>query len=489
MSDDDVIVIGSGPCGAAAASRLVERGVSVTMLDAGLGAPAGLVVKAAGHTLYRRMGRKYYFADRLDPVKSPGVDWVSSLSHGGLSNYWTAAVPRFAPEDFTDGGRLDDRYVWPIAYEELVPFYEHAEGTLCVTAGDAISGVPSNRRTFPHRLPDDWRELLGRAVSAGHAAGALPMAKGRPWMIALRGTEFSSYHCVVRPLLSSPLFRLVSGAQVTRIRCSTATGQADGVEFVDRRCGTTQSVHGRAVVIAAGAIDSTTIVLRSTSPDFPQGIGNSAGLVGRYLHDHPREWWQVRTERPLRVLTHPVYVARSPYGASDPLFATSLTIGLAASSERLRMLYGGRTSTFGVQVFGTMVPTPDLGVTLDQTANADPVQCPPTISLRYDQRALDNLRTSRDRIRDVFASAGIDADVPGPFDEPTPGSSIHFGGTLRMHADPAFGVVDAWNRMHDVPNVVVCDSSCFTTGPEKNPTLTAMAIALRAADRLASDLG
>jgi choline dehydrogenase-like flavoprotein len=484
MGDGDVIVVGSGPCGAAAASRLVERGVSVTMLDAGLGAPAGLVVKAAGNTLYRRMGWKYYCADRLDPVKSPGVDWVSSLSLGGLSNYWTAAVPRFAPDDFTDGGRLDDRYVWPITYDELVPFYELAEGMLRVTAGDAIPGVPSNRRTYPRRLPADWRDLLARAASAGHAAGALPMAKGSPWMVARRGTEFSSYHCVVRPLLSSPLFRLVSGAQVTRVRHSTATGRADGVDYFDRRSGTTESVRGRAVVIAAGAIDSTTIVLRSTSHDFPQGIGNTAGLVGRYLHDHPREWWQVRSERPLRVLTHPVYVARSPYDTSDPLFATSLTIGLSARSERLRMLYGGRTSTFGVQVFGTMVPTPDLGVTLDQSANGDPL-----ISLRYDQRAFDNLRASRDRIRDMFAAAGLDAEVPGPFHEPTPGSSIHFGGTLRMHADPVFGVVDAWNRMYEVPNVVVCDSSCFTTGPEKNPTLTAMAIALRAADRLATDLG
>jgi choline dehydrogenase-like flavoprotein len=53
-----------------------------------------------------------------------------------------------------------------------------------------------------------------------------------------------------------------------------------------------------------------------------------------------------------------------------------------------------------------------------------------------------------------------------------------------MHADPEFGVVDARNRLHDVPNVVVADSSCFTTGPEKNPTLTAMALAARAADHL-----
>ena len=57
-----------------------------------------------------------------------------------------------------------------------------------------------------------------------------------------------------------------------------------------------------------------------------------------------------------------------------------------------------------------------------------------------------------------------------------------------MHASPEFGMLNAWSRMHAVPNVVVADSSVFTTGPEKNPVLTSMTLAARAADRLASDL-
>jgi choline dehydrogenase-like flavoprotein len=89
----------------------------------------------------------------------------------------------------------------------------------------------------------------------------------------------------------------------------------------------------------------------------------------------------------------------------------------------------------------------------------------------------------------VLRSAGIGVEIPGPFHDLRPGSSVHFGGSLRMHDDPEHGVVDAWNRMHDVPNVLATDMSCFTTGPEKNPTLTAMAISMRAADRLATDLG
>jgi len=68
------------------------------------------------------------------------------------------------------------------------------------------------------------------------------------------------------------------------------------------------------------------------------------------------------------------------------------------------------------------------------------------------------------------------------------GNSIHFAGTCRMHESPRFGVLDAWSRMHAVPNVMVADSSAFTTGPEKNPALTAMALSARGSDKLARDL-
>ena len=65
---------------------------------------------------------------------------------------------------------------------------------------------------------------------------------------------------------------------------------------------------------------------------------------------------------------------------------------------------------------------------------------------------------------------------------------MHFAGTCRMHDSPRLGMLDAWSRLHAVRNVVVADSSAFTTGPEKNPVLTAMALAARASDRLAHDL-
>jgi choline dehydrogenase-like flavoprotein len=487
MADEPVVVIGSGPCGAAAAARLTRRGVPVLLLDAGLRAPRGLIVRAAGHTIVRRKGWTEYAEGRQDPASTPDVEWYSSLSLGGLSNYWTGAVPRFAPDDFTEGGRVDERYVWPLTYDELEPYYREMEAVLVVTAGAGpIRNVPSNVSRYTQRLPAAWEAITGRANERGHGVGPIPMAKGRPWMIARRGTEFGSYHCLVDPLRSSSTFRLVTGAQVTRLAWSPGAGRVEDVEYIDRHRGERVVARARAVVLAAGAIDSTAILLRSRSADFPRGIGNEGGLVGRYLHDHPREWWVAQTAQSLPSLAHPLYFARAPYETSDPLMATSLTLGQTPSvADRLKSFYGGRTNAFGVQVFGTMVPTPDVGVHLSEHADD---HAAPAIKLRYDGPTVANLLRARQRLKDTLRDAGQDVEIPGPFHALIPGSSVHFGGSVRMHRSAEFGVLDAWNRVHDAPNVVVCDTSCFTTAAEKNPVLTAMSIATRAADHLADEL-
>jgi choline dehydrogenase-like flavoprotein len=486
--DPDVVVVGSGPTGAMAASALVDRGLDVLMLDAGTNAPGGLVVRTAGNTLYRRFAWADYEEDRLDPSSDEGTEWYSSRSLGGLSNYWTAAVPRFAPEDFTEGSRLDERYRWPVTYADLDPYYTRAERALTVTAGDPILRLPTGDRRYEYRLGARWQAIAAEAARHGHGVGAMPLAKGRPWMIARRGTEFNSYRCVVEPLLSTRSFRLLTHAQAVGLSWSSAAGRAEGVDYVDRTNGVHRLARARAVVVACGAIDSTMLLLRSRSGDFPDGLGNSHGLLGRYLHDHPREWVPARTRRPLPTLAHPVYITRDPWDSSEALQATSLTLGLRRQIQRLQTFYRGSSHHLGVQVFGTMVPKPEVGVSIGREDPADALALRPRITLRYDDAAVANLRAGRRRLVDVLGSAGVDVEARGPFHEIHPGSSVHYGGSVRMHADPAFGVLDGWNRMHDVANVAVVDCSAFTTGAEKNPTLTAMALALRAADRLADDL-
>jgi choline dehydrogenase-like flavoprotein len=272
------------------------------------------------------------------------------------------------------------------------------------------------------------------------------------------------------------------------VRVLFEDSRATGVEFADATTGRLDVIPALAVVVAAGPLDTTELLMRSTSRDFAAGLGNAHGVLGRYLHDHPREWYALRLSRPVPALVHPMYVAREDHATSAPLFAVSSTLGQTGFRDRLRTFYGGSVDTVGVQAFGTTIPSPDHGVSFVDEATSSPTGSRLHIDLLYDTATVDNLRHGREHLRAALASTGVTATAVGPDDLLSPGSSVHFGGTARMHSDPQFGVVDSWNRVHDVPNVVVCDASCFTTGPEKNPTLTAMAIAARAADRLAKDV-
>lgn len=308
-------------------------------------------------------------------------------------------------------------------------------------------------------------------------------------MAALRATGFNSYHCLVKPMLGHPRFHLHRGALAVEVHPPATKGGEVSVDYVDLVTRGQHSVHSDAVIVAAGALDSTRLLLRSRSNDFPDGLGNSHGLLGRYLHDHARQWWPARLSPRMPLLAHPIYVARQPVGDSEPLMASSLTLGMVGAATRVKAWYGGSSDRLGVQVFGTMIPSEDFTVRLaDNAPGSDPRDDRLEVCLRYDSFVLENMVKARERFTALFDRAGLNAVPKGPFHEIRPGSSFHYGGTVRMHASPEFGVVDGWNRVYDAPSVLVCDASCFPTGPEKNPTLTAMAIACRAAHRLSQDL-
>jgi choline dehydrogenase-like flavoprotein len=110
------------------------------------------------------------------------------------------------------------------------------------------------------------------------------------------------------------------------------------------------------------------------------------------------------------------------------------------------------------------------------------------VCIQYSDAEVGNVVRSRQHLLNIMEGAGCRATLGEIVPTLFPGTAAHYGGTARMHARAEFGVTDAWNRVHDAPNVLVCDAACFTTAAEKNPTLTLMAIAARAAARLAHDL-
>ena len=126
--------------------------------------------------------------------------------------------------------------------------------------------------------------------------------------------------------------------------------------YCDRQTMAHHRVSASAFVVACGPLNSPKLLFNSACNDHPNGMGNSAGLLGKYLHDHPREWWPVDVDTPLTSLSPPAYFTRLPYASSHPLLASSWTLGPIGTVGTVKSRFGLKTTYFGVQVFGTMVP-------------------------------------------------------------------------------------------------------------------------------------
>jgi choline dehydrogenase-like flavoprotein len=489
MNNQRVIVIGSGPCGAMAARVLVRNGVPVTMLESGTTHPSGLLVRVSGRNVYRLSPARDSGSKDFVASGDPATRWETRLAPGGLSSAWTGAVPRFAPLDFEEGVRLDERYRWPIGYDDLQPYYANCEHLLDLTGSTVGHPVlPAGEVRYPRSLPDDWGGIGRVAAARGQALTALPLADGANWFFARRATAFDSFTNLVRPLLGSPRFDLRLGAHALRIEWSATKRGVDAVVYHDRTTGSHVRLDAAAVVVACGPLHSTKLLFDSACPDFPEGLANTDGVLGLYFHDHLKEWWSFTLDRRLSRLAPAGYLTRRPYEESTPLLATSWTIGNASPRDRLLSLLPLKAGAFGVQVFGTMVPTTENYVRPHDTARDEFGLPQLEVHIDFDGDAVKNVLSARDIFVSMMDEAGYRCSLQPVEPQLFPGNAVHYGGTVRMHRSRQYGALNEWNRPFDVPNLVVSDASCFTTNTEKNPTLTAMALSARAADRLAHDL-
>jgi choline dehydrogenase-like flavoprotein len=477
-----IVVIGSGPSGAMAARTLVEHGAPVTMLESGTHVPEGALVRVMGRNVFRKR-----------PSTAPArhdTPWLQSLVPGGLSNYWVGASPRFSPDDFVEGQRLHERYRWPVEYGDLVGYYECAERVLRIV-GDptGVPNLPAPIVLRQRKLPGDWRDVARVAAAAGHGLAPMPLADGPDWLVSRTGVGFNSFTRVVRPLLQRPDFELRLGAHALKLEWCGTSRRVTSVIYRNRLTGEDERISAAGVVVAAGPLASTGLLLNSSCSDFPEGLGNTDGLLGHYLHEHPSQWFPIELkDGGLPRLSQAAYLTRGPVASSDPLLAGGSTIGFASTRDKIRSALPGLTHEFGVVVFGTMVPLESNTLDLDPQQPDEFGQPGVRPNIGYAADELRNLANVRQRLGEILDTAGYPCAVPRCVPDPVPGTSVHYGGTVRMHASPRYGVLNGWSRMHAVDNVVVADASAFTTGVEKNPTLTAMALAARGAERLAYDL-
>lgn len=464
---------------------LSRGGVEPLILEAGSErSPLGLTARIGGVTVAKIKSPLHRRAD-LTRSADPKAELLEELAPGGMSNNWACAVPRFSPDDFADGARAGDAYRWPIGYEDLVPWYEKVEDLLRIAGSDHdVRSLPKCNVAAVRELPADWDTVVREANADGRDVVAMPYAYGAETTWTRAATPFNSFTRLVAPLTRTGRASIKYDEQALRLEWSAASRRVTAVVSRNARTGAETRIPCRAVVLAAGAVNSAQILLQSASPDHPDGLGNSRGILGRYLHDHPLAKLVVGLGRPVR-FGPASYITRASLDRSAPLYSAAYMQWGGTVSWARALLSRGRMDEIGFSVFGTMVPTPDDRISLNHTPGATG-RSALFFALQYPKEATAVLENARDELLALLERAGWEPSLRVFRIEP-PGNSVHYGGTCRMHASPEFGVVDAYCRVHDAPNVVVADSSVFTTGPEKNPVLTAMTIAARASNRLAEE--
>jgi choline dehydrogenase-like flavoprotein len=312
------------------------------------------------------------------------------------------------------------------------------------------------------------------------------------------GAIFTSVNTLLPAAKRTGRLTLRTGALVREIEVDR-DGRASAVHFVDRRTGKGDAVRASVIVVACGAVESPRLLLNSTSRRFPNGLANGNDQVGRYLHGHT-------------ILTMHGYVTPlvGRAGINDDGATDHATIARFNHLRQKRDYVGGfmaqlqyadpayphharHVSGFGTAFkqrvrdlqpalmqmggFGKVVARPDNRVTVDP-AQTDRHGIPvPVVHFAYGDNDRALWRDMGDALEEIYQNAATELFFR---DRQMNGFASHEVGTCRMGADPATSVLTPFNQAHEVPNLFVVDGSAFVTFPEKNPTLTIMALAVRA---------
>jgi len=496
----DVVVVGSGATGGWAAKELTEAGLNVLVLEAGRGwleqtalralyrvrRKAGYRVERDARALERQATQAKCYAWAGDPdafvddvdnpystVEGKPFTWFRARQLGGrlaVRNHGLYFM-RHSDFDFRAASRDGHGDDWPIAYADLVPYYERVERAV---------GIRGNRDGIAH-LPE--------SIYAGPSDSFTPLHLDAKEAIERRWPE---RRVVGRRTASPPpaladAFRtgrltLRANAVVSHVVLDKATGRASGVAFFDRRTGRAHEVHGKVVVLCASAIESTRILLNSETPDGGRGLANSSGVLGRYLMDHV---YLAGLEGRRALAT------RSPSDSWAYLYVPQFVNVSAASHEREFLRgYGIQLALSGdlvhAYVFGEMLPRAENQVSLDRDVK-DRWGIP---AVRIDCAHGDNERKMVEHMieqsREMMHALG--AEIEKPAELLRPGASIHEVGTARMGRDAKSSVVDSFCRSWDVKNLFVADGASFASQGVQNPTLTMMALTARCADFIVKGL-
>jgi choline dehydrogenase-like flavoprotein len=496
----DVIVIGSGAAGATVAASLGQKGHSVLLLERG--GPMPLADQnVADVELFRKdryHPKEQWFGTDGDPFSPQAI-----YAFGGNTKIWGGVLERMREREFA-GLQLQEGAApaWGLSYADLEPWYDLAE-SLYRVHGRAGCDPTEPRRKADYALPprpvepflDELRQGLER-----HGVSPYPLPLS--WSDSPVDPSGDAELFGVDPARQCASVTVRGGAEVTQLHVNPSGSEVKGVQA--RIDGQSWLFTAHQVVLAAGAINTAAILLRSANDRHPLGLANGSDQVGRNLMK-----LQQTSILQLAAVSNSGRYGRS-YGITDFLWGDSnVSFPLGAIANGGGVLQDALFAESPPVLSLVSRLLPDFG--LEQLASrsitwwaSSPVlpQAHNRLSLRGDRLQINyvpNNREAHDRLVyrwiDVLKAAEADPQIQVVRAAPThprgeaPLSAMGYAcGTCRMGDNPATSVVDLQGRSHELGNLTIADASVFPACPMMGFGLTVIANALRVADSVSTVL-
>jgi choline dehydrogenase-like flavoprotein len=225
--------------------------------------------------------------------------WSRSRCIGGRTNHYSRVQLRYSDYDFKNRSMRGVGFDWPISYDDLAPYYDKAERLIGVTgrpeglrsAPDGIFQTPAPFRPHEHLISRAC-EKLGIKATSSRQAVITSALNGRPGCVYCGqcgrgcrfGSNYASSYVQIFPAIATGRVTVLANSMAREL-ITDGSGKVTAVSYIDKATGAERQVRCRTVVLSAAACESARLLLNSTSSRHPQGIGNSGGMVGKYLTD------------------------------------------------------------------------------------------------------------------------------------------------------------------------------------------------------------
>jgi choline dehydrogenase-like flavoprotein len=507
VDDDEVdfAIIGTGAGGGTLACKLAEAGFRVVAFDAG---PFWRPLEEFASD--EEAQQKLYWTDKRitggnNPIKL--ADNNSGKSVGGSTVHFTMVSLRWRPEWFKARSRMDYGVDWPLDYGDLEPYYREVEEALKIAGPVRYPwGPPRGRYPYrPHEVNAAGLVLARGAKRLGIKWAATPLAtlsapRGEAHPCVYRG--FCKIGCSTNAKQSALVTwiprAIHAGAEIRDLAMVGKVemrndGRVSGVRY--HREGRWRRQRAKHVVLAGYSIETPRLLLNSANAQFPDGLANSSGMVGKCLMPHSNHavWGTMNEEirwykgpPGMAITEHWNYTDEGkdfPGGycflSQGPLpidWANSLAANRGLWGMALRQEMTKYNHQAGLKIVGEIEPQEQNRVDVADEEDQYGLKIP-RVTFSYSENDKKLHRHAQAFMSDLLSAAG-------GYDLWQEDATAHLMGGCRMGHSPEDSVTNADGRTWDIPNLWICDGSLMPTGGGVNPSLTIQALACRIGDRI-----